>query len=68
MRERLFSMKTKFEYTDPNRNKYPTKFMHRPATVTKIVGKVASIRFEGNLKSEDESFEVSIDHICRKQS
>ena len=68
VRERLSSMKTKFDYTDPNRNKCPTKFMHRPATVTKIVGKVVSILFKGKLKNEDESFEVSIDHVCRKQS
>ena len=58
--------KTKFQYTDPNHKLYPTKFIHRPATVIIVVEKVVHIQFQGKLKGDDELFEVSIDHVCRK--
>ena len=50
IRERLCTMKTKFQYTDPNHKLYPTKVMHRPATVIKVVEKVVHIQFQGKLE------------------
>lgn len=66
VRERLSNMKSKFQYTDPNSKLYPNKFMHRPATVMEVVGKIVHIQFQGKLKGDGESFEVSIDNVCRK--
>ena len=66
IREHLCAMKTKFQYTDPNHKLYPTKFMHRPGTVIKVVEKVVHIQLQGKLKGDDELFEVSIGHVCRK--
>ena len=54
VRERLSTMKTKFQYTDPNRKLYPNKFMHRPATVMKVVGNIVHIQFQGKLKGDDQ--------------
>jgi len=70
VRERLCNMKDKFQYTDPNSKLYPKKFMHRPATVLKLAGKIVHIQFQGKLSKlngDDISFEVSILDVCRKQ-
>ena len=47
-------METKFKYTGPNHELCPTKFMHRPATVIKVVEKVVYIQFQGKLKGDDQ--------------
>jgi len=69
VRERLSNMNTKFQYIDPNSKLYPKKYMHRPATVMKVVGEIVHIQFHGKLsklKGDDILFEVSINDVCRK--